>query len=161
MTMANPISYKKDVKLEHERVIWDLRQKGVTQLAIAKEIGMSQCYVSETLRGLYKRYRDELDMSVTDYITEHVVILSYIVQESMGAWETDRKQGVKGPSQRDKDYFQLAMKALEDIRKIHGIGKDFKQSDENAAIESDPVGKLMEILDSARKRESQSANITD
>lgn len=155
---AKIYNIKPEVVVDHETRVWELRIKGKTQRSIAQEVGLTQAGVCKILGRLYQRYREENVKSVEDHIADQVAQLEHIREQSLEAWETDKKSGIKGDPQRDKDYLQTALKAMEDIRKIYGIGKEAKPDDPRPDNNKDPLSRIMDLLDAARARGDTETN---
>lgn len=152
----------KEISLEREKVVWDLRQKSWTQDRIASHLNISQPAVAKILCRLSKRYKSTLLQEIEQLKTEHVAQLSHIADEAIQAWEKSKKpikfarekklMGRDGKPIKhagevtnearehvgDARYLTVAMKAKEDIRKI--IGADAPQKIQHSGDNnSDPI----------------------
>lgn len=133
-----------------EYEVWRLRtEKGYRQSRIAEKLGINQATVSTILKRLLARFREENKRAVEDYITEQVARYEYIIEEALDAWEKDLKGGNAINNQRDKDYLNVVIKAMEDIRKLIGL-IDTKEN--GPANNADPLARLMAILNAAGTR---------
>ena len=142
--------------VSREEKIWELRIKGKTQMSIAKELGMAQSSVSETLDRLHKRYRSTLDQDVARVQEEQILILQHIADEALDAWEKDLQETRSGRQFRNPAYVSSAMAALADIRKITGIKP--KDDSEQSGNCKDTLDAVLGILDAARETRNNSTS---
>ena len=83
----------REVAREREARAWELSKQGLTESAIAKELGITQQAVSSILIKLQKRAMKSLDTLIIGEKVRQYEQLRYIAEEAMLAWERS-----KGPS---------------------------------------------------------------
>lgn len=133
----------KEIRLQREADVWNLRRKGWTQERIAAELKITQGAVSKALKRVSTQVRADLMADVERVQTEQVAQLQHIAEEAFEAWErskaaakslTKHTTPARHPTGQaresttmnlvdqhgDPRYLQTAMKALDDIRKITG-----------------------------------------
>lgn len=122
------------------RVI-DLSVRGMRQVDIAKEVGLSQPAVSKLLKRFEVRHFNELVRMRSRSKARCAARLEHIYQEAMGAWESSKtdvmrrrqrqtRAGAEGTSMAelvtenrhgDPRYLEQARKALSDSAKLLGL----------------------------------------
>lgn len=83
----------REVAREREARAWELSKQGLTESAIAKELGVTQQAVSAILIKLQKRAIKSLDTLIIGEKVRQYEQLRYIAEEAMLAWERS-----KGPA---------------------------------------------------------------
>ena len=149
----------KAIRIERRKKVWDLRLQGKTERDIATEIGsVSNVTVHHDLAHLIREATKNLDEEVKRERIIQLHQLHLIVKEAFLAWEESKKPGQQiieaegAPTKRNPEggrsttkigtkqtgnpaYLTLAMKAMEDIRKLFGLDafKDDWESELKAA----------------------------
>lgn len=133
----------KEILLERESKVWELRQCSWTQERIAAELGLNQSTVSRILARTTKRYAAQFMADVARVKAEQVAQLENIAYEAWQAWDrskepfkaSQRKTGGRGREEtilrienRDGDprHLLTIIKALADIRTILGLDEPVK-----------------------------------
>ena len=138
----------KEIRLQREADVWNLRRKGWTQERIAAELNITQGAVSKALKRVSAQVRADLMADVELVQTEQIAQLQHVAEEAFEAWERSKdsskslskttKPGRIGRGAHeettmrvddqygDPRYLQTAMKALDDIRKITGANAPYE-----------------------------------
>jgi hypothetical protein len=146
-------------RLERREQVWKLRLEGKTERDIANEIGtVTNVTIHNDLKALIRNATAHLDEEVKRERIVQLHQLHLVVKEAFDAWTESKKLGQQvietegSPSKRNPDgtktttkigtkqtgnpaYLTLAMKAMEDIRKLFGLDafKDDWESELKAA----------------------------
>jgi predicted transcriptional regulator len=143
--------------LQNEMEVFDLRTKGWTQYKIAGHLSLSQAAVSKILKRVNQKYSKIFMENVRNVKNDQIAAYELIRQEAMDSWYKSKgiikvvKNKAKGKfdeqgAQRtiggdqtveekqlfgDTRYLEVAMKAMEHIRKILGIDKGDDDEDKD------------------------------
>lgn len=139
---------KDEQVLENERLAYDLRVKGMSQMQIAERLGLTQQAISIILKRATKKYALHFlsDLAVSKH--EQVVQLERVASEAMHAWYQSMENYEKTPN-GDPRYLHEFRKAKEDIRKL--LGMDLVEKE---LYEHDIVNRIqIELIGCEIKRE--------
>jgi len=77
----------KDLSLQREHDVWELRKRCWSQEQIAQHLGLSQSAVSQILKRIRNRLAEQFDGEAGKLLLEQVSQLMHIAQEALNAWE--------------------------------------------------------------------------
>lgn len=82
---------KREVVLQREVNVWELRQKGWSQVRIAAHLELDQSTVSKILKRVSERALSELGDEVVNTKLTQVRVLEHIADEALQAWEASKQ----------------------------------------------------------------------
>lgn len=128
----------RELAREREDRAWELRQKGWTQAAIGRELGISQVGAGKALRRAERRVLRQLTDRIEGIKAVQHAQLEHVIMEAMSAWERSKldtkttkvtKDGDGGKVEKtlkttpgNPQFLSEARGAMADIRKVWGIG---------------------------------------
>lgn len=128
----------RELAREREDRAWEMRQRGWTQAAIGKELGISQVGAGKALRRAEARVLKRMSDRIEGIKATQHAQLEHIVMESLQAWERSKsdvkttkvtKDGDGGKAERTTkttpgtpSFLAEARQALADIRRLWGVG---------------------------------------
>lgn len=136
---------------KNQVIAWDMYSKGMRQVTIAKEMGITETGVSVLLNAAHARYSKFLDIDVKRYYEKHLAQLEYIAEEALTSWRNDLKIGKNGV-QHDPAYLETAMRSIEGIRKVIYNKKQDDYREAAADDKQDPLERIMALVNGARAR---------
>lgn len=175
----------REVTRERERKAWEFRTQGWTQERIAEELGVDRSAVAKMLFRYRQRLDDDNKEQMAQERTEQIERLQTVYNQAMDAWIASKSQDRTVQNRKkigtfagrdanddettvtvkdahgDPRYLNIALQALEDLRKIMGINAPTKsvQTVENKVIgdmsEEDRARRLNDLLEGARARQSK------
>lgn len=148
-----PRKKKTEKEITRNQIIaWDMYSKGMRQVTIAKEMGITEAAVSVLLSAAHARYSKFLDADVRRYYEKHLAQLEYIAEQALISWREDLKIGKNGTIQHDSAYLETAMRSIESIRKVIYNKKQDEYREAATDDTIDPLSRIMELIDGARAR---------
>lgn len=99
----------------------------LTHEQIAKEVGLSQPAVTQSLQRTAKRRSGALDQRVEEYRETIAEQLGVIVSETYAAWTTAQKS----PNAKNTLYLTTNLKAMERLCKLFGVDAPVKIQADN------------------------------
>lgn len=89
----------REMIIQRERQVWDMRQKGKTHAQIAAALDVDRSTVTKMLGRMYARSLSNLDEAVKQEKLEQWDRLDYMVSECLDAWEKS-KQAAKSVTEK-------------------------------------------------------------
>ena len=162
-------SSQKTRMIERRKEVWSLRLQGRTEDSIADELGVCRRTIIRDLNFLIRRATQSLDEEVRRERVFQYAQLQMVYREAFTAWLESKKMGGQiverkiPPSKSNKTerteititkykqtgdpaYLTLALRTLEDIRKLFGLDSnqdDWESELERAGLNPDEIFEAM------------------
>ena len=116
-------NYSKEVRLQHDIAIWDLRQQLWTEPRIAAELHLDVATVCRTLQRLSKRYRAQHTEEVDQILAEQIEQHKWMADEAIQAWERS-KEAAKTITQKKTGVALSDGRTVDSVRDTTQSAKD-------------------------------------
>lgn len=124
---------------ERELRAWELRKQGLTERAIADDLGVSQPAVNKMLQKTRAAFLDKIEGAIREELALQVGHLHYVIEQALEAWRDSKKPKKVVVTKKTKNlpglikeestasnetrlgdprYFDSAMEAMAEVRKI-------------------------------------------
>ena len=128
---------------QRRRQVSDLYLKGRTQVQIAEKLGVSQATISNDIKAMLKRWREDQNADMEELVLKRFQQLELVRREAWDAWEQSRKptettrvtQGERGRKAEktvrqqhgDPRYLQILQSTNQEIAKLLHLDEWFRE----------------------------------